>query len=153
MNCLLFGLTNIHLSKLQRVQHATDRLITDTKMREHITPVLMYLHWLPIKQRINYKILLFTFKSLNGLAPKYVSDMIQPLFHTWSLRSSSKRLLSVPRSNSATHRDKVSVSYGTVFQITLKILIVLMLSKGTLRPISLVKHLMWHRSSHVTELF
>ena len=69
-----------------------------------ITPVLMYLHWLPIKKRI--KIPLFTFKALNGLALKYVSDMIQPLTHTQSLQSSSKPLLRVPRSNSATYGDR-----------------------------------------------
>jgi len=42
----------------------------------HITPLLAELHWLPVRARIHYKILLITFKSLHGLSPKYLSDLI-----------------------------------------------------------------------------
>jgi len=37
-------------------------------MYDHISPVLSTLHWLPIKHRVNFKILLITYKALNGLA-------------------------------------------------------------------------------------
>ena len=106
MNCLLYGLPSIHLNKLQRVQNAAARIITGTKMRDHITPVLIRLHWLPIKQRINYKLLLFTYKALNGLAPQYLADLIQPTSHTRTLRSCSKLLLKVPRTHSVTYGDR-----------------------------------------------
>src|SRR5664279_2116671 len=43
---------------LQRVQNAAARLITDTKPWDHITPVLIHLHWLPVNQRIIYKLCL-----------------------------------------------------------------------------------------------
>ena len=54
------------------------------------------LHWLPINQRIVYKILLITYKALKGLAPSYICDMLQPHKSTMNLRSSMKGYLSVP---------------------------------------------------------
>ena len=106
MNCLLFGTPKCQLIKLQRIQNAAARLVTKTKLREHITPVLINLHWLPIKQRIDYKILLFTYKALNGLAPQYICDMLTLLQNPRCLRSSNKLLLKVPRSNTATYGDR-----------------------------------------------
>ena len=44
--------------------------------RDHITPVLKKLHWLPVKQRVTYQIILPTFRALNGLAPIYIVDML-----------------------------------------------------------------------------
>ena len=65
-NALLYGLPQCVIDKLQRVQNLAARLVTRTRKYEHITPVLMDLHWLPVEQRIKYKILLLTYKSLNG---------------------------------------------------------------------------------------
>ena len=75
-NGLLYGLPSSHILKLQRVQNAAARLVTGSPRFCHITPVLMSLHWLPIKFRVNYKIVLLTFKCLHGLAPKYLADLI-----------------------------------------------------------------------------
>jgi hypothetical protein len=58
---------------------------------------LKELHWLPVKQRIKYKIILFVYKAINGIAPAYINDLISPYVPYRSLRSSSKRLLSVPK--------------------------------------------------------
>ncbi len=41
--------------------------------RDHITPVLQSLHWLPVRYRVDLKILLIVYKSLNGMAPSYIS--------------------------------------------------------------------------------
>ena len=46
------------------------------------------------------------YKALNGLAPQYIRDLIQPVQHVRTLRSSSKYLLNVPRSNSVTYGDR-----------------------------------------------
>ena len=48
--------------------NAAAPIITRTKKYDHIKPVLKQLHWLPVNQRINYKILLLTYKALNGQA-------------------------------------------------------------------------------------
>ena len=75
-NSLLYGLPDVHIAKLQRVQNAAARLVVGLPRFCHITPVLCDLHWLPIRYRINFKILLLTFKCLHGLAPKYLSDLL-----------------------------------------------------------------------------
>ena len=62
----------------------------------HIKPVLKQLHWLPISQRITYKILLLTYKALNGQAPGYITELLEPCVPTRNLRSSIKILLKVP---------------------------------------------------------
>ena len=60
------------------VENCAARLVTRTRSSEHITPVLRRLHWPPVRQRITYKILLLTNKALNGIAPKYIADLLQP---------------------------------------------------------------------------
>lgn len=84
------------LHKLQLVQNAAARLITRTPSTHHITPVLQQLHWLPVTQRINYKILLLTFKTIHNLAPPYLLDLLQIATQVRSLRSSSSLRLVVP---------------------------------------------------------
>ncbi len=57
------------INKLQIVQNAAARVLTRSRKYDHITPILQSLHWLPIKFRISYKILLLAYKALNDLAP------------------------------------------------------------------------------------
>ena len=59
-NSILYGLPTVEHEKLQRVQNIAARLITGSSRRDHITPVLKNLHWLPVKLRITFKILLLT---------------------------------------------------------------------------------------------
>ena len=92
-NSLAYALPKYLLQKLQYVQNAAARLITGIRKHDHITPILMDLHWLPVNERIQFKILLLTFKSLNGLAPVYVDEMIQRYVPNRKLRSSSAFLL------------------------------------------------------------
>ena len=105
-NSLLFGLPRCHLDKLQRVQNSAARLITGTKKHDHITPVLRRLHWLPVHSRIIYKILLLTYKSLKGLAPSYISELLTFSKPSRSLRSSGLNLLTVPKTNTVTFGDR-----------------------------------------------
>ena len=70
-NALYVGVSQTSLSRLQLVQNAVARLLTNTNRRMHITPVLNSLHWLPVLYRIDFKLLMFVFKALNGLAPSY----------------------------------------------------------------------------------
>ena len=96
-NSLLFGLPSYPLLKLQRLQNAAARLISNVPRYSHITPVLCSLHWLPVKFRIDFKILLLTFKAIYGHAPGYLIDLIaikeQPRYN---LRSASGLILKYP---------------------------------------------------------
>jgi len=50
------------------------RLITGVRRREHITPALRQLHWLPVHRRVDFKISNFVYRSLAGTAPVYLAD-------------------------------------------------------------------------------
>ena len=96
-NSLLYGLPQVQIDKIQRVQNAAARLIFEQPKFCHITPVLSQLHWLPIKYRIEFKILLMTFKAIHGMAPDYICKLISRRKSTgYSLRSSKKVMLEVP---------------------------------------------------------
>ena len=48
--------------------------------RDHISPVLASLHWLPVQFRVEFNILLLTYKALNDRAPSYLKDLIVRYF-------------------------------------------------------------------------
>lgn len=73
---------------------------------EHISPILASLHWLPIQFRIHFKILLFAFKSLNGLAPPYLSELLHSYKPVRSLRSDDQLLLTVPKTKRKLRGDR-----------------------------------------------
>ena len=75
-NSLLYGLPTTHINKLQRMQNAAAKLICSTLRFSHVTPMLFSLHWLPIKFRIDFKILIITFKSIHGQTPDYMCNLI-----------------------------------------------------------------------------
>ena len=96
-NSLYFGASQKELARLQLVQNAAARLLTGTKKFDHITPVLRSRHWLPVHLRIRFKILVFTFKSLNGQAPPYLSDLVNPYTPARCLRSANQMRLQGPK--------------------------------------------------------
>ena len=100
-NSLLFGLPQEQLARLQRIQNTAARVVTQTRKRSHITPILRNLHWLPVSFRINYKIMLTVYKALNGKAPSYIMDMLTIHNPSRNLRSRNKHLLYEPRSRHA----------------------------------------------------
>ena len=105
-NSLLYGLPAYQLAKLQVLQNTAARVVSLTKKYDHITPVLESLHWLPVKFRIVFKVLLLVYKALNGMAPPYLSDMLCYRSYSRSLRSASQKLLVVHRTNMKTYGDR-----------------------------------------------
>ncbi|XP_062605752.1 uncharacterized protein LOC134267560, partial [Saccostrea cucullata] len=93
-NALLYGITETNISRLQRVQNTAARIATRTRKHDHISEVLISLHWLPVKFRTYYKILLYTFKVLQGTSPSYLKELITVYQPSRTLRSyDSKHLV------------------------------------------------------------
>ncbi|KAL1276385.1 hypothetical protein QQF64_036008 [Cirrhinus molitorella] len=93
--------------ELQLVQNSAARIITETPSLHHITPVLQQLHWLPVKLRIDFKILLYVFKAIHNLAPPYLFDLLHIAIPSHSLRSSSSIHLTVPSACLSTMGSRV----------------------------------------------
>ena len=105
-NSILYGLPEYQLSKLQRIQNSAARLITLSKKHEDITPILKELHWLPVKQRIIYKPMLMTYKSLHGKAPNYISELIIVKEPVRTLRSNVSTILHRTTVNTVTYGER-----------------------------------------------
>ena len=95
-NSILYGSTDYDLNKLQRLQNTAAPLIKDAKKNDHIMPILEELHWLPIRYRIQFKILLLVHKCLRGLAPQYLIKLIKLRFPPSTRRSSNRLILEKP---------------------------------------------------------
>ena len=85
-NGLLCGIPKELICKLQRVQNNAATVITQKK-HDHITPVLEELHWLPVRKRIELKILLLAYKCLHGTAPSYLRELLKEYVPPRTLRS------------------------------------------------------------------
>jgi len=105
-NSLYAGTSHSAMSRLQLVQNAAARLLTGAKKRNHITPILRSLQWLPVRYRVEYKLLIFVYKSMNSLAPPYLSALLTEHLPSRSLRSSNQRLLSIPKSKLKSRGDR-----------------------------------------------
>ncbi len=82
-NSILYGIAQGQHQCIQRTQNtAVARIITDTRQYEHITAVLRQLHWLPIQEQFEFKVLCLTYKALHNMAPlnltQFLSQKIVP---------------------------------------------------------------------------
>ena len=95
-NSLYFGISEKLINKLQKVQNAGARIISRSKKSSHITPILKSLHWLPMRARVDFKVLCLTYQCYHQNAPKYLNDIISKHVPPRALRSSDQELLTVP---------------------------------------------------------
>ena len=86
-NVLLYGLPANQLYRLQKIQNTAARILTFSRKSCHITPILKELHWLPINQRIIFKLLLIVYKCTNNVAPSYLTELLSKYLPTRTLRS------------------------------------------------------------------
>jgi hypothetical protein len=117
-NSLLSGVSDSLLQRLQLIQNAAARLVTGVRKFDHISSTLRDLHWLPVRQRIIYKVALLVFKCLHGLAPSYLADDCIPvstLAGRQQLRSADTGVLFVPRSRTSIGARSFAINGPTVW--------------------------------------
>ena len=104
-NSLLAGVADVHIRRLQLLQNAAARLEAGARRCDHISPVLAELHWLPIRQRITFKIAVLVWKCLHDKAPRYIADLCIPVTSVEGrrqLRSATTGTLLLPRGRTST---------------------------------------------------
>ena len=99
------GLPAATIEPLVCVQKAAARMVLQLGPRDHVTTALQQLHWLPISQRITYKLCVLMYAAHSGNSPAYISDIVQ------SQRSASHR----PGLRSADSNDYVKPRLNTKF--------------------------------------
>jgi len=89
-NAVLYVATDAVIRRLQAVLHAAARLITGVRRNDvNITPTLRdTLHWLPVSQRITFKIALMTYDCIHGRSPVYFCDICSPIVCSLSFSAS-----------------------------------------------------------------
>ena len=112
---LLYKTDGYLLDRIQNVQFAAARLVTGTKQRDSMD-LLKQLHWLPIRQRIVYKIALLVFKCLKGEGPSYLCELLIPYQPTRTLRSKDTCLLCFPDHKTEVGRRAFSYAAPEVWQ-------------------------------------
>ena len=105
-NSLLVGCTQQQIGKLQRVQNAAARVLARKTKRDSITTILKTLHWLPVRQRCLYKLLIITHKCIHGDAPIYLRELLIKHQPSRTLRSADQHLLVEKRTKTKTFGDR-----------------------------------------------
>ena len=78
-----------HLEKLQKVQNSAARLVLKAHKRDHVSPLLRTLHWLPVQARIEYKLSTLCHSFFSDTAPVCLSDLLHVYSPSRQLRSPS----------------------------------------------------------------
>jgi len=98
------SLPRYELNRLQAAQNAAVGLIVGARKFDHVTPLLRERHWLPVEQRITYKMAVMTYKCVHGTTADYLADYIRPPSSATAklhLHSTSSGRLFMPRSKTA----------------------------------------------------
>ena len=105
-----------HLHPLQSVLNAAARVISRRRKYDHISDVLRdQLHWLPVVQRIDYKLCSLVYKCLHHAGPQYLSELCQSVSDNPSrgnLRSATHMDLVEPRTKTRTYGPRSFAACG-----------------------------------------
>ena len=102
------------MASLQRVQNSAVRLMACTGKRQHVTPMLYYLHWFLVIYRLKYKILVYASKALTGTAPRYFEVFVGPYQRNGSLSSDSESLVIISKIQGVTYGNRKALEQSPI---------------------------------------
>ena len=105
-NSLFYGLPQNQINRLQRIQNTAARVLLRIGKYDHLSEHLFELHWLPVKARIEFKLMLLTYKCMNNQAPVYLKELLTSYETNRDLRSSNRELLKTPKTKLKTCGDR-----------------------------------------------
>ena len=112
LNSLLYGMPDYIIKRFQRLLiNTAARIITNLGKYDHITDAMKKLHWLPIKSRIQYEVLVLVHACVHNIAPPYLSSLLTSYVPSREMRSSGKLNLHQPIPNMVTY-GKRSFAYS-----------------------------------------
>ena len=115
-NSLLTGISDKNLDKLQRVQNRAARIVCNVGRRQSSSrDLLVKLHWLPVRQRISYKLATLCFKAHKLHQPSYLSAAVQLHQPQRTLRSATKELSIIPPCKTVLGSRRFSVAAPTIW--------------------------------------
>ena len=116
-NSVLFGAPKASIAKLQRAQNMLARVVLNKPRRTPSTELLQSLHWLPVKERIDFKVALLTYKVRHSSTPGYLYNLLSDriIYSSLTLRSSSKQVLCVPRSRTVCGARAFSIAAPSIW--------------------------------------
>jgi len=109
------GLRQRSVTRLNLAQNSLVRAVCQAPRSASATKLRRQLHWLPIRQRVSYKIAVITYKTWSTGTPAYLSHLIHDYLPARTLRSSEQLLLTVPRTTLALSAKAFSVSAPSVW--------------------------------------
>lgn len=114
VNSALYGLPKYQFERLQRVQNWAAKIVLGSAYVDSKS-ALKSLHWLPVKERVDFKILCLVHKCLHNAAPQYLIDLLSlKTFHRNTRASTSSLTLSVPRIKKATFGSRAFSVCGAI---------------------------------------
>ena len=109
-NSIFHNMLEKDIARLQRVQNCLARVVTKAPRFSHFVPILIRLHWLPVKFRIHFKICAVTFRTLRENQPAYLVDLLVRPKCSKYLRSTNSNRFVVPRIKTNTVSRDFSIS-------------------------------------------
>ena len=107
------GTPNYVIQPLQKIQNFAARLVLLAPCHHRLTPVLEKLHWLPISERIKYKIACICFNTISGCGPAYLSELLHVYTPSRTQRSSSDtRILKIHQYKPKIHGFRTFSCFG-----------------------------------------
>ena len=112
---LIYGTTVNNIARLQRMHNSAARFILRHSRSDSAMPLLCILHWLPVARKIDFKLLVFTCKTVHGDAPKFLSDLVCPDTPARALRSANNNMLTVRRTHCKPGDSSFAVDTATLW--------------------------------------